>query len=441
MRMGEELLPQELAGLVDVHGATADRRVFSDPLIFELEHERVFGRAWLYIGHESEIPAVGDYVTRRMGRDPVILVRSAADRVDVLLNSCPHRGAMVCLADAGNGRGFICPYHGWAFANDGRLVATSVDDALYQGKVDMRRLDMRRAAKVATYAGLIYATWNPDAPALDDYLGEARWFMDVFFQRTPGGMVVLGAPHRWEIGVNWKIGPINFAGDGPHFTQLHGPIAHVTQGIERPVLQAALKAATAIRFGHGHNGVAQLSPADQPAAWLGLDPALVPLMRRALSPAQLDVRARLVQGVCTVFPNHSWTHNPVSFRSDEPPVSFLAMRVWQPVAVDRTQVWNWFLVEKEASESWQRKAALAGLRAFSVGGTFDQDDAETWDAMGRALAARTVDGQRISFEAVLAHRERPDPTWPGPGETFDTGYAEGSEFDVLCEWQKYMSKP
>lgn len=439
MNIAAELSTADIDTLVDQEQALADRRVFNDAAIFELEQARIFGRTWLYIGHESEIPRPGDYVTRLMGRDPVILVRGDDGGIQVLLNSCPHRGAMVCRADAGNASGFICPYHGWAFRNDGRLVATSTDDALYQGRVDMRSLDLRHAPRVATYAGLIYATWNSDAPSLDDYLGDARWFMDIFFQRTPGGMVVLGAPHRWEMGVNWKVGPINFGGDGPHFTQLHGPIAKVTQGVERPVLQAALKASTAISFGNGHNGVAQLSPADEPPGWVGLDPALVPLMRQTLAADQLDVRGRLLQGVCTIFPNNSWTHNPASFRPGEAPLSFLALRVWQPVAVNRTQVWNWFLVEAEASDEWKRRAALTGLRTFSVGGTFDQDDAETWDAMGTALAARQVDGQQVSFQAVLAHRGRGDPTWPGPGVSYDSGYADASEFDVLCQWQRYMS--
>ncbi|RLA11416.1 MAG: aromatic ring-hydroxylating dioxygenase subunit alpha, partial [Gammaproteobacteria bacterium] len=194
MYINEQFGPAEIASWVNVDAATASRRIFSDEAIFQLEIERIFGNAWLYIGHESEIPAVGDFVTRLMGKDPVILVRVTENEIAVLLNSCPHRGAMLCQADAGNGKGLICPYHGWAFSNAGRLVATSTDDGLYADRVDFRTLDLRSAAKVSSYAGLIYATWNADAPSLDDYLGDIRWAIDLCFNRTPGGVEVLGAP-------------------------------------------------------------------------------------------------------------------------------------------------------------------------------------------------------------------------------------------------------
>ena len=439
MQINEQFHPAEIESWVNVEEATASRRIFADEAIFQLEMERIFGNAWLYIGHESEIPAVGDFVTRLMGKDPVILVRVTENEIAVLLNSCPHRGAMLCQADAGNGKGLICPYHGWAFSNAGRLVATSTDDGLYADRVDFRTLDLRSAAKVSSYAGLIYATWNADAPSLDDYLGDIRWAIDLCFNRTPGGVEVLGAPHRWEMGSNWKIGPINFSGDGPHFTQLHGPIAKVTQGIEKPDLRAALQASNSISWGNGHNGVIQMTPEDSGIAFFGQDPDLIPLMEQTLQPDQLAVRKRILQAVNNVFPNHSWTHNPVSYTPGKPPVHFLAMRVWQPVAANRTQIWNWFFADKESSEEWKHQAALAGLRSFSVGGTFDLEDAETWDALGGSVGARQVDGQIISYQATLAHRDRIDPTWPGPGKAYDSGYAEATEFDFLIEWQKQMS--
>lgn len=438
MRIDEPFRPKDIDRLVNVEEATASRRIFSDQAIFELEIERIFGRAWLYIGHQSEIPAEGDFVTRLMGEDPVILVRGAKDKINVLLNSCPHRGTMVCRADVGATPGFVCPYHGWAFNHDGRLLATSGDDGIYQGKVDFRSLDMR-SAKVASYAGLIYATWNEDAPSLDDYLGDARWYIDLFFNRTPQGAEVLGAPHRWELQTNWKIGPMNFAGDGPHFTKVHGPIAAVTLGLDRPILTAAIMAATGISWGNGHNGVAQFDPDPAGKGYFGVDPQMIPLMEKTLKADQLQIRKQMMQGVNTIFPNNSWTQNPVNFTPQEPPVSFLALRVWQPVAANRTQVWNWFFADKESSQEWKEKAAITGIRSFSVGGTFDMDDAEAWGALGRGVKARQVKGQIVSFQAALAHQDVPVKEWPGPGRTYASGFAETTEFDILVEWKKYLS--
>src|SRR4029450_6929342 len=91
---------EELAVLVQpdrVH-----RSVYADPAIFELEMERIFGRAWLLLGHESQIRNPGDYFPTRMGREPVLVVRKSQEEVSVLVNRCAHRGSMVCAEGRGN---------------------------------------------------------------------------------------------------------------------------------------------------------------------------------------------------------------------------------------------------------------------------------------------------------------------------------------------------
>jgi len=89
------------------------RRIFADPEIYELELERIFGHAWFFIGHESEIPEAGDLVARQCGVDPVILVRDAAGKVRAFLNSCRHRGMRLCRTDRDHATTLRCPYHGW----------------------------------------------------------------------------------------------------------------------------------------------------------------------------------------------------------------------------------------------------------------------------------------------------------------------------------------
>lgn len=98
------------------------RRIFVDEAVFQAEMQQIFSRAWLLVGHESLVPNPDDYFLSRMGRDPVILTRDRQGELQVFLNSCTHRGMKLVRYDQGNNRTFTCPYHGWSFSTDGRLV-------------------------------------------------------------------------------------------------------------------------------------------------------------------------------------------------------------------------------------------------------------------------------------------------------------------------------
>src|SRR5215472_7105402 len=97
------------------------RSLYVDPMLFELEMDRLFGRAWLVLGHESQVKAPGDFFTTRMARQPVLVTRDEGSAVRVLVNRCPHRGAVVCTEEHGHTPHFQCGYHGWTFACDGAL--------------------------------------------------------------------------------------------------------------------------------------------------------------------------------------------------------------------------------------------------------------------------------------------------------------------------------
>ena len=92
----------DIKSLIDPEGGIVDRRIFADREIYELERERLFARCWLYLGHECEIPNPGDFVTRYMGEEPVILCRDSSGKLRAHLNMCRHRGNRVCRADRGN---------------------------------------------------------------------------------------------------------------------------------------------------------------------------------------------------------------------------------------------------------------------------------------------------------------------------------------------------
>src|ERR1700722_15795642 len=127
-----EYSPDEL---VSVERGELDRRIFSDPEIFELEMENLFGRAWLFVAHESMIPKPGDFFEAPMGKDDVLIVRQRDGSLKGLVNSCMHRGNAVCRADEGNVKNFMCTYHGWTYDMSGKLVGVPGFENLYHGKL------------------------------------------------------------------------------------------------------------------------------------------------------------------------------------------------------------------------------------------------------------------------------------------------------------------
>src|SRR5438034_11735849 len=101
-------MERELTSLANVERGLVSLRVLADPELYRLEVERIFGTSWLFVAHESEIPNPGDFVTRWMGEDPVIVVRDSESAIRVLLNVCRHRGRKVCTETSGNAQRFTC---------------------------------------------------------------------------------------------------------------------------------------------------------------------------------------------------------------------------------------------------------------------------------------------------------------------------------------------
>ena len=98
------------------------RSAFTDEALFELEMQHIFEGNWIYLAHESQIPSSNDYFTMTMGRQPVVITRNRQGELSALVNSCTHRGAMLCRHKSGNKATFTCPFHGWTFNNRGKLL-------------------------------------------------------------------------------------------------------------------------------------------------------------------------------------------------------------------------------------------------------------------------------------------------------------------------------
>jgi p-cumate 2,3-dioxygenase alpha subunit len=167
-----------------------NRRAFTAPEILTFERERIFERCWIYAGHESEVPQSGDFCSRRVVGRPIIFARGDDGQVRVLLNTCPHRGALVCREQTGNARTFQCPYHAWTFNNCGELVGVPGEDA-YSPAFDRRERSLMPAPRVESYRGFVFVCFDPATETLVEYLAGAKEYLDLVCDQSEVGMEIV----------------------------------------------------------------------------------------------------------------------------------------------------------------------------------------------------------------------------------------------------------
>jgi phenylpropionate dioxygenase-like ring-hydroxylating dioxygenase large terminal subunit len=426
--------------LVRADQGVVSARVFSDPELYRLELERIFTRCWLFVAHESEVREVGQFVTRAMGEDPVIVIRGRDGNVRVLLNVCRHRGRKVCGADAGRAATFRCGYHGWTYSESGELTAVPFFEA-YQGKLDKSTLGLVEA-RVESYKGLIFATWNRDAEPLVEYLGSLPWVLDLLFARSEA-VEVLGPPVRWLAEANWKLGAANFVGDGQHIITTHGFSTqlglHSFDPKGRPIVYSVPT----------HNGSgAVLSSWPEGAAhaepYLALPEEIWPEFAEHLSPAQVEALRPLLALAGNVFPNMSFLqaagHTPQEWGGPEgQTISFLTLRQWQPKGPDRLEGWSWLLVDRNAPDWWKESSRQCYQRTFGMAGTFEQDDLANWAAITAALRGPEAQKLWLHFEMDLDCG--PSPSWPGDGDGYlQKPFSDLNERLFYKHWLKLVAQ-
>jgi phenylpropionate dioxygenase-like ring-hydroxylating dioxygenase large terminal subunit len=243
--------------------------LYREPRIFADEMERIFHRGWVFVGHESEIPGPGDFVTRTLGTQPVILVRTRDERVAVLLNRCAHRGTMVCIGSHGHARTFACPYHGWTYAVDGELLGVSYPGGY--ASLDRRTRGLTHAARVASYRGFVFASLSADGGSLPEHLGPATRLIDRSCDLSPQGEIELTA--RWvkhRCPANWKMLPENDS-DGYHLGFVHRALFKTVETAQYQRVVGDERAIKAVvrDWGRGHIEIDWSPGYERPFEWLG----------------------------------------------------------------------------------------------------------------------------------------------------------------------------
>ncbi|MGI9248647.1 MAG: aromatic ring-hydroxylating oxygenase subunit alpha, partial [Woeseiaceae bacterium] len=216
--------------------------LYSDPEIFNLEMERIFGGAsWAYVGLAAEIPESGDFKTTFIGNRSVIICRDRKGAINGFVNRCSHKGVKLCREKSGNQKMFTCPYHRWNYDLQGDLRGVPfIRGVKKQGGMpedfDMKSHGLPKL-QITEHNGVIFASLADEPmPPLEDYLGEANlhYFTRVFDGRE---LRLLGFS-RQLIPANWKLMFENIK-DPYHASLLH--VFLVTFGLFRADQKASVK--------------------------------------------------------------------------------------------------------------------------------------------------------------------------------------------------------
>jgi len=426
MRVGTDITSR-LSDTVQPELGRIPMFIYSDPDVYQLELERIFGRAWLFVAHESELPAAGDFVVREMGEQSVIVGRGDDATVRVFLNSCRHRGMRLACEDFGSVEMWRCPYHGFSYGSKGEFLGTFIgapyEHVAYPGGLDREALHLIEA-RVGTYRGLIFATWDDDAQPLEEFLGNVRWYLDLLFGRAE--MEVVGVPQKWVIPCGWKLPAENFAADAYHTATAHAFLARL--GMVDSVAFGRDGYHVDPGNGHGlgigvHDDAGSYYPAELQAEYAS-----------RLDPAQLKMLGRVKNLHGNVFPNMSFLQ-PNFIEVDGRRVSGIMLRAWQPAGPGRVQVYSWHLVERNGPDWWKRLGRRMYVQTFGMSGMFDQDDTENWEAQTRnATTSLTRRDEVMLHYAMGLDGGPPIADFPGPGDVYDGKFSEAAGRTFYRTW-------
>lgn len=188
---------------VDAHveGTSLEQAFYTDAEIYEREISEIYLKSWLYAGHSSEIPNVGDWFLVEFGQESVIVVRSKEDEISAVLNVCRHRGSRVCLESSGCSKKLVCRYHGWAYELDGQLRnAAHMKDDFDKSGISLKRIH------TGLLEGMIYINFA-DQPASFELVRKG--ILDCL---RPYRLDKAKVAHRqaYLINGNWKLSLENY---------------------------------------------------------------------------------------------------------------------------------------------------------------------------------------------------------------------------------------
>ncbi len=413
------------------------RDVYIDPELFALEMSELWANTWIYVGHTSQVPNIGDFYTTNIASQPVVLVRHEDASVRVLFNRCAHKGTKIVTDTHGNvGNFFRCPYHAWSYKTDGSLLAIP-RKAGYDG-TRMQEcpagLGMGAVKNVETYRGFVFARLSEHGPGFREFFGESLTSIDNMADRSPDGeLEIAGGCLRYLHNCNWKMYVENL-NDAMHPMVAHessaGTAKRLWEGkpadMPKPMaIEQFVPFVSGYDFfdkmgvrvfanGHSYSGV-NFSIHSAYAA--------MPDYERALVDRYGETKAHDILATSR--------HNTVYYPSLTIKGAIQSIRVARPMAADKTLIESWTFRLKGAPDALLQRTVMYTRLINSPMSVVGHDDLHAYRSIQEGLAAN-------HNEWVSLHRDF-DPREIGATDLSVSGLSEISMRNQFRAWSKYMT--
>lgn len=365
-----------------------DRDVYLDPQLFELEMARIFEATWVFLGLTSEVEQRHDFITRNIGRQPVLITKNQQGEICGFLNSCRHRGTLLCPTGSGNKQFHSCAYHGWTYNSGGALLdLTDQKTGHYPADFEQQNHDLVSIPRLESYRGFLFGSLAADVPTLSDHLGGAKALIDLVADQAPDGLEFLPGGSRYTFDGNWKLQFENGL-DAYHFASTHAsfvdivrqrPPRQVPEHIERFADDNNSVVAGTVSFDRGHamswsKGAPGQEPAGRP---LPYDQQNYDRVSETVGEDRLSWMLR--QRNLTIFPNLQIID-----------IQSLQVRTWEPLAADKTRMVSHCLAPKGESPDARRFRIRQYEEFFNAGGLASSDDNVMYELSQAGLLATTA---------------------------------------------------
>lgn len=359
------------------------RDIYRDEEIFKLEIKHIFEGTWNLLGLESQLPRPYDFITTHIGRAPIVVSRDRQGVLHAFINSCRHKGATVCHKQQGNARAFVCRYHGWVYGIDGRNSGIKDrDSGEYPPYFDEQSHDLQKIARFGTYRGFLFGSLNADVPPLEESIAQLRPFLDLIADQSPQGVECIPGRANFVYHANWKLQLENGV-DPYHFTSTHPSYIQVLDRRKQgnPSAYSALDTSALDRgtfsLGSGHNVMWGPIPSRDARPLAAMESEL----EKRVGPVR--TRWMFYARNVTVFPNAQFAENAA-----------LQLRIWRPLAVDRTEMTTYCLAPIGEPPEARVKRIRQYEEFFNPSGLATPDDVANYEDAQRGFGARPVQWQQ-----------------------------------------------